>query len=244
MPTPSSLDKKDLDRAIGSRVRAAREDAGLSQRQLAEILGVSHQKVHALESGLTHAQVGELVEVAEALKVPFWQFLEGVVELPDLTASIKAYAGDLAWKAYGSVEHMVTAVMWLARYYRISQHLDFQPLFFSQSFRRPLEFIQAWSLPVPASPRRVLYVSRDEGKLRGVFFPSEIVPAPHMDLRDTPTETHVEWWSHEAELQQFLEANGYCWQLYPVRMHHDRFCGAEHRAEIEAQRKSAPLPGA
>ena len=123
MPTPSSLDKKDLDRAIGGRVRAAREDAGLSQRQLAEILGVLHQKVHALESGLTHAQVGELVEVADALKVPFWQFLEGVVELPDLTASIKAYASDLAWKAHGSVEHMVTAVMWLTRYYRLSQYL-------------------------------------------------------------------------------------------------------------------------
>ncbi len=97
MPTTSNQDKKEIDRAIGQRVRAAREDAGLTQRQLAEILGVSHQKVHALESGLTHAQVGELVEVAEALKVPFWQFLEGVVELPDLTASLKAYAGDLAW---------------------------------------------------------------------------------------------------------------------------------------------------
>ncbi len=107
-----------------------------------------------------------------------------------------------------------------------------------------MEFIQAWSLPVPASPRRVLYVSQEKRNLRGVFFPSEIVPAPHMDLRDTPTETHVERWRDEAELQQFLEANGYCWQLYPVRMHHDRFCGAEHRAEIEAQRKAAPLPTA
>ncbi len=244
MPIPSSLDKKDLDRAIGGRVRAAREDAGLSQRQLAEILRVSHQKVHALESGLTHAQVGELVEVAGALKVPFWQFVEGIVELPDLTASLQAYAGDLGWKAHGSVEHMVAAVMWLARYYRISQHLDYRPLFFTQSFRRPDEYVQAWSLPVATSSRRVLYVAKEKEGLRGVFFPSEIVPAPHMDLRDTPTETHVERWRDEAELQQFLEVNGYCWQLYPVRMHHDRFCGAEHRAEIEAQRKSAPLPGA
>ena len=101
------------------------------------------------------------MEVAEALKVPFWQFLEGVVELPDLTASLKAYAGDLAWKAHGSVEHMVTAVMWLTRYYRISQHLDFHPLFFTQSFRRP------WSSSRRgACRRRVLYVSRDEGRLR------------------------------------------------------------------------------
>ena len=67
----SSSDKKGLDRAIGGRVRAAREDAGLSQRQLAEILGVSHQKIHAPESGLTYAQAGELIAVAEALKVPF-----------------------------------------------------------------------------------------------------------------------------------------------------------------------------
>jgi len=97
---------------------------------------------------------------------------------------------------------------------------------------------------VPTSPFRVLYVGRDRGKLTGVFFPSEIVPAPHMDYRDTPTETHVQWWNDEAELQQFLEANGYCWQLYPVRMHHDQFCGPAHRAEIEAQRRAAALPGA
>ena len=130
-----------------------------------------------------------------------WQFLKGVVELPDLTASLKAYAGDLARKAHGSVEHMVTAVMWLMRYYRISQHLDYPPLFFTQSFRRPDEYVQAWSLPVAASSRRVLYVAKEKEGLRGVFFPSEIVPAPHMDLRDTPIETHVERWRDEEELQ-------------------------------------------
>ncbi len=243
MTTTSREDKREIDRGIGQRVRAAREAARLTQRQLAEILGVSHQKVHALESGLTHAEVGELMRVAEVLKTPFWQLLEGIVELPDLTAAITAYAGDLAWKSQGAVEHMVAAVTWLARYHRLSQHLDFQPLYFSQTFRLPLEFIQAWSLPAASGSRRVLYVSREKGQLRGSFHPGEIVPAAHMDFGDTPVETHVEWWPDEAELQEFLAAEGYCWQLYPVRMHHDRYCGAEHRAEIEAQRKAA-LPDA
>ena len=65
-----------------------------------------------------------------------------------------------------------------------------------------------------------------------------------MDLRNADRDARGKVARTEAELQQFLEASGYCWQLYPVRMHHDRFCGAEHRAEIEAQRKSATLPGA
>ena len=62
------------------------------------------------------------------------------------------------------------------------------------------------------------------------------------EASDTPVETHAEKGRNEDELQQFLEAEGYCWQLYPVRMHDDRFCGPVHRAEIEAQRMSATLP--
>jgi len=88
--------------------------------------------------------VSDVVEIAAALKTSPLTILEGVVELPDLATFLHAYIGDLAWKTSGVVEHLVAAVMWIVRYYRISQRLDYQPLYFTQSFRRPDEYIQAW----------------------------------------------------------------------------------------------------
>ena len=40
-------------------------------------------------------------------------------------------------------------------------------------------------------------------------------------------------------LTQFLEENGYCWQLYPIKIHHGDYCSPEHQAVIESQRRAA-----
>ena len=56
---------------VGQRIRAAREDVGLTQLQLAERLGISQPVVAALEAGRGNPTVGQLAAVAEALQVGF-----------------------------------------------------------------------------------------------------------------------------------------------------------------------------
>ena len=54
---------------IGKRIRQYRQDAGLSQEALAELVGVSFQQVQKYESGHTTLNILKLQQVADALKV-------------------------------------------------------------------------------------------------------------------------------------------------------------------------------
>jgi len=54
---------------VGRRIRAAREEVGLTQLQLAERMEVSQPVVAALESGRGNPTVGQLAAVADALQV-------------------------------------------------------------------------------------------------------------------------------------------------------------------------------
>ena len=54
---------------IGSRLRKIREERGLSQRQLAEALGVSGSRVSNWEQGLNRPDADMLADLCRALKV-------------------------------------------------------------------------------------------------------------------------------------------------------------------------------
>jgi len=57
-------------RDIGERVMLARRRAGLTQRELAEQLGISHVAVGQIERGETRPDLGKLAVLADALGVP------------------------------------------------------------------------------------------------------------------------------------------------------------------------------
>lgn len=61
----------DLDRQVGANVRRVRRAQSLNQAALAARIGASQQKIHILEAGRTRAVLGEIVELARALEVPF-----------------------------------------------------------------------------------------------------------------------------------------------------------------------------
>lgn len=61
---------------IGRRIRSFRQDAGLSQEALAELVGVSFQQVQKYESGHTTLNILKLQQVAEALKVQVSDFFD------------------------------------------------------------------------------------------------------------------------------------------------------------------------
>jgi transcriptional regulator with XRE-family HTH domain len=78
-----------MDQHVGARIRERRTMLGLSQQQLAQMIGVTYQQAHKYERGLNRISAGRLYEIASALGVAINWFFEGMVEeptLPDLTA--------------------------------------------------------------------------------------------------------------------------------------------------------------
>lgn len=66
---------------IGSRIREARERLGLSQEDLANLIGKSQNAVSDYEHGRRAIRISELPELASALKVPIASFFGD--EYPD-----------------------------------------------------------------------------------------------------------------------------------------------------------------
>ncbi len=54
---------------VGQRIRATRDEVGLTQLQLADRMEVSQPVIAALEAGRGNPTVGQLAAVAEALQV-------------------------------------------------------------------------------------------------------------------------------------------------------------------------------
>jgi transcriptional regulator with XRE-family HTH domain len=67
-----------VDEHIGRRVRERRLEIGLSQVQLAEILGVTFQQIQKYEKGINRVAASRLYEMTEALEVYITYFFEGL----------------------------------------------------------------------------------------------------------------------------------------------------------------------
>jgi len=61
---------------------------GLSQQQMADLIGVTYQQAHKYERGINRISAGRLYEIAQVLGVPVGYFFEGLNnrQAPDLTA--------------------------------------------------------------------------------------------------------------------------------------------------------------
>ena len=51
---------------------------GLSQQQMAELIGVTYQQAHKYERGINRISAGRLFEIAQVLRVPVGYFFEGL----------------------------------------------------------------------------------------------------------------------------------------------------------------------
>ncbi len=52
---------------------------GLSQQQLAQMIGVTYQQAHKYERGLNRISAGRLYEISQVLNVPVSWFFEGLM---------------------------------------------------------------------------------------------------------------------------------------------------------------------
>src|SRR5690242_6181558 len=71
---------QDIDRHVGARVRERRIMLGLTQQQLADLIGVTYQQAHKYERGINRVSAGRLYEIAQVLSVPVGYFYEGIGE--------------------------------------------------------------------------------------------------------------------------------------------------------------------
>jgi len=78
----------DTDRHVGARIRERRIMLGLSQQQMADLIGVTYQQAHKYERGINRISAGRLYEISQVLGVPVSYFFEGLESQKslDLTA--------------------------------------------------------------------------------------------------------------------------------------------------------------
>ena len=69
---------QDIDRHVGARIRERRIMLGLTQQQLADLIGVTYQQAHKYERGINRVSAGRLFEVAQVLSVPVTYFFDGL----------------------------------------------------------------------------------------------------------------------------------------------------------------------
>lgn len=61
-------------KAIGEKIKFRRQDVGMSQERLAELVGVSFQQIQRYENGRNKISVERIQQLAKALAVPVSSF--------------------------------------------------------------------------------------------------------------------------------------------------------------------------
>ncbi|MBN2751109.1 MAG: helix-turn-helix transcriptional regulator [Rhodospirillaceae bacterium] len=74
------------DKHVGTRIRERRIMLGLSQQQMANMIGVTYQQAHKYERGINRISAGRLYEISQVLGIPVSFFFEGLEEerVPEL----------------------------------------------------------------------------------------------------------------------------------------------------------------
>lgn len=67
---------------LGLKIKQARQQAGLSQERLAEMVGVTFQQIQKYENGQTTLNIIKLQQIAKALNLPINDFFQDIPEDP------------------------------------------------------------------------------------------------------------------------------------------------------------------
>lgn len=86
-----------VDTHVGQQIRRRRWMTDMTQKQLADAVGIKFQQIQKYETGANRVSASRLFEIAQALDVPvsyFFESLEGTVEA--VTDSMHVVTGDNA----------------------------------------------------------------------------------------------------------------------------------------------------
>src|SRR5918994_6864599 len=99
----------DIDREVGKRLRALREEAGISQTAVGEGSGITFQQVQKYENGVNRISVSRLMQFCDVLGVPVSQVLDGIAtarqpKADPLQALRSGYASGSRRHGKGSIQ--------------------------------------------------------------------------------------------------------------------------------------------
>jgi transcriptional regulator with XRE-family HTH domain len=83
----STTRTQDIDRHVGARVRERRIMLGLTQQQLADLIGVTYQQAHKYERAINRISAGRLFEIGQVLGVPVSYFFADLEQEGDRSVS-------------------------------------------------------------------------------------------------------------------------------------------------------------
>jgi transcriptional regulator with XRE-family HTH domain len=72
--------QQHIDQLVGRKIRERRMLLGLTQQQLADMIGVTYQQAHKYERGINRISAGRLFEIAKILSVPVSYFFGPEIE--------------------------------------------------------------------------------------------------------------------------------------------------------------------
>ena len=81
-PTPPKTRAREVDLYVGLRIRERRTMMGLTQQQMADLIGVTYQQAHKYERGINRVSAGRLYDIGQALSVETRYFYDGL-DSPD-----------------------------------------------------------------------------------------------------------------------------------------------------------------
>ena len=84
---PGRARPQDVDRWVGQRMRERRVMLGLTQQQMAELIGVTYQQAHKYEKGINRIAAGRLYTIARTLGVDVSYFFEGLSDTAEFRPS-------------------------------------------------------------------------------------------------------------------------------------------------------------
>lgn len=90
------MSKADLNRRFGQALRARRNAIGLSQKQLAERIGVERTSITMIENGAQAVSLPTLVELSNALDVSAAELVESVEPTQRALAHMQSRHGQRA----------------------------------------------------------------------------------------------------------------------------------------------------
>ena len=74
---PARARPQDIDRYVGAKLRERRLMLGMTQQQIAELIGVTYQQAYKYEKGINRIASGRLPGIAQALGVEVGYFFAG-----------------------------------------------------------------------------------------------------------------------------------------------------------------------
>ncbi len=114
---------------VGRRLQGARKARGLTQKEVAESLGVARTTITALEKGERRTRPGELIQMAQLYGRPVGDFVGARDSVADFAAQFRAAVSKLgSQQAQDELQHAVAIFQQLCEDYQHLENLNEAPL--------------------------------------------------------------------------------------------------------------------